>query len=141
MAFSGFAAPSSKTVRGSAHESAAKYAACAANTGASALSAKCKMTSLLLPGAASTSARMLRMRTITSMMLAISRSAVSSTRLSSASGHGATMMLLPSCGTRCQISSVRNGMKGCSRRSVRSKTDERTYCAVFCERSPAASLS
>ena len=50
-------------------------------------------------------------------------------------GNGDTMMLSPSCGNFCQISSVRNGMNGCNNLNVDSSTVDSTYSAVCRARS------
>ena len=88
------------------------------------------MTFSFSDGATFISPRMFRMRVITSMICAISRSASGFAEASSAAGNSATMTEVPSATRLCQISSVRKGMKGWSslRESVR--TASRVFWAA-----------
>ena len=67
------------------------------------------------------SLRIARMALTMSITGCIFRSASAFRRASAARGKGATMMDSPWCGSRCQISSDRNGMNGWSSRSVTSR--------------------
>ncbi|MNH25428.1 hypothetical protein D3C79_854220 [compost metagenome] len=82
-----------------------------------------------LPGPMFISPRMLRTPSISSLSHSISPSAAASMRLSLATGHGCSMMVLPSApasgARRCQISSVMNGMNGWARRRATSSTRTR----------------
>ena len=71
------------------------------------------------------------------MTAAISRSASRLRCLRATRGYGAIMIDSPLCGSRCQISSVMNGMNGCSSRSVAS----RTRTSVACVRARRPGLS
>ena len=65
-----------------------------------------------------TSARIFRTERIVSINSFISSAALESVNARSTSGHYATVIDSPSWGRFCQISSVINGMNGCSKRNV-----------------------
>ena len=74
------------------------------------------------PGAIRISPRMLRTAVTRSMTALICRSASALRCFRATRGYGAIMIDSPLCGSRCQSSSVMNGMNGCRSRSVASRT-------------------
>src|SRR5712691_10305617 len=109
------------THRASALMSGAASAKAAAASAPADLTVTCSSTD----GGTRLSLRMLRTAVTTPMIGAISRSARGSAFARDDVGYCATMIESPACGSRCQISSVMNGMNGCSSRSVVSRTSIR----------------
>ena len=68
------------------------------------------------------SARRARMAVIASLISSIDSSSCGKASSSRQTGQSLAMMNLPSCGMACQISSVMNGMNGCSSRRIWSST-------------------
>ena len=99
---------------------AAEASRCRNGTPAAKVSAKAVSIyrSALLEGGTFISARRLRMLRMTSMICSISFSCAGKQSAGSYTGHGAIISASPSCGRDCQISSVMNGIKGCSRVSI-----------------------
>jgi hypothetical protein len=71
---------------------------------------------------------MLRMAVTVCISRLMARSASGLASAASARGYGATMIDSPTWGSRCQMSSVMNGMNGWSSRSVVSSTVTSVCC-------------
>ena len=88
------------------------------------------VTASVIAGDTRISPRMARIALTAPMTTAISRSAAASSSRREAVGYGAIMIESPSWGSRCQISSVMNGMAGCSSRSVVSSVVTSVCCVA-----------